>query len=107
MASPKTPDPEDAISCNEPECGRPAVYSSDVCRLHLADVPRRRGVDISFPHPEWDGVWAALVHLVRVALQQVPNEAIDGEGPRVDVDVYALIDGAIDRQFAHRVADML
>jgi hypothetical protein len=25
----------------------------------------------------------------------------------VDVDVYALIDGAIDRQFAHRVADML
>lgn len=107
MASPKTLDPEDAISCTDTECRRPAVYSTDVCRLHLADVLRREGEDISFPHPEWDGVWAAVVHLVRVALQEVPKEALDGDGPRVDIDVYALIDSAIDRQFAHRVADLL
>ena len=107
MASPKTLDPEDAISCNDTECRRPAVYSAEVCRLHLADVLRREGEDISFPHPEWDGVWAAVVHLVRVALQEVPKEALDGDGPRMDIDVYALIDSAIDRQFAHRVADML
>ena len=107
MASPKTLDPEYAISCNEPECRRPAIYSTDVCRLHLADVLRRKGEDISFPQPEWDGVWAAVVHLVRVALQEVPEEALDGDGPSMDIDVYALIDSAIDRQFAHRVADML
>jgi hypothetical protein len=107
MASPKTLDPEDAISCNDTECRRPAVYSAEVCRLHLADVLRRKGEDISFPQPEWDGVWAAVVHLVRVALQEVPEEALDGDGPRMDVDVYALIDSAIDRQFAHRVVDML
>jgi len=107
MASPKTLDPEDAISCNDTECRRPAVYSAEVCRSHLADVLRREGEDISFPQPEWDGVWAAVVHLVRVALQEVPKEALDGDGPRMDIDVYALIDSAIDRQFAHRVADML
>jgi hypothetical protein len=107
MASPKTLDPEDAISCNDTECRRPAVYSAEVCRLHLADVLRREGEDISFPHPEWDGVWAAVVHLVRVALQEVPKEALDGDGPRMDINVYALIDSAIDRQFAHRVTDML
>ena len=55
MASPKTLHPEDAISCNDTECRRPAVYSAEVCRLHLADVLRREGEDISFPHPEWDG----------------------------------------------------
>ena len=107
MASPKTLDLEDTISCNDTECRRPAVYSAEVCRLHLADVLRREGEDISFPQPEWDGVWAAVVHLVRVALQEVPKEALDGDGPRMDIDVYALIDSAIDRQFAHRVADML
>jgi hypothetical protein len=107
MASPKTLDPEYAISCNDTECRRPAVYSAEVCRLHLADVLRREGEDISFPQPEWDGVWAAVVHLVRVALEEVPMEALDGDGPRMDIDVYALIDSAIDRQFAHRVADML
>jgi hypothetical protein len=107
MASPKTLDPEDAVSCNDPECRRPAVYSAEVCRLHLADVLRREGEDISFPDPEWDGVWAAVVHLVREALQKVPKEALDGDGPRVDIDVYALIDSAVERQFAHRVADML
>jgi hypothetical protein len=106
MASPKTLDPEYAISCNEPECRRPAVYSAEVCRLHLADVLRREGEDISFP-PEWDGVWAAVVHLVRVALQEIPKEALDGDGPRTDIYVHALIDGTIDRQFAHRVTDML
>jgi hypothetical protein len=105
MAFPKTLDPEDAISCNDTECRRPAVYSAEVCRLHLADVLRREGEDISFPHPEWDGVWAAVVHLVRVALQEVPKEALDGDGPTMDIDVYALIDSAIDRRFAHRVAD--
>jgi hypothetical protein len=107
MASPKTLDPEDAIWCNDTECRRPAVYSAEACRLHLADVLSRVGEDISFPHPEWDGVWAAVVHLVRVALEEVPKEALDGDGPRMDFDVYASIDSAIDRQFAHRVADML
>ena len=30
MASPKTLDPEYAISCNDTECRRPAVYSAEV-----------------------------------------------------------------------------
>jgi len=107
MASPQTLDPEDAISCNDTECRRPAVYSAEVCRLHLADALRREGEGISFPHPEWDGVWAAVVHLVRVALEEVPKQALDGDGPRTDIYVHALIDGTIDRQFAHRVTDML
>ena len=107
MASPKTLVPEYAISCNEPECDRPAVSSAEVCRLHLADVLRREGEDISFRQPEWDGVWAAVVHLVRVTLEGIPRESLDGNGPRMDIDVYALIDSAIDREFAYRVADML
>ena len=84
MASPKTLHPEDAISCNDTECRRPALYSAEVCRLHLADVLRRGGEDISFPHPEWDGVWAARKRgiLRTTAIRDVPAKAAEDENGR-------------------------
>jgi hypothetical protein len=93
MSSPQTQPPSlDAIACSDTGCGRPAVHSTQLCRIHLAEAFRRDGESLAHGHPEFDGIQAAAMHVVRTALEGLPGELLDPNGTWQALDMYALLD---------------
>jgi hypothetical protein len=93
MSSPQTqPASLDAIACIETGCGRPAVRSTQLCRNHLAEAFRRNGESLAFfDKPDFAGIEAAAMQIVRTALEGLPEELLGPNGTRQAMDMYALL----------------
>ena len=98
--------PPITATCSAPECGRPTVVSAVVCRVHLTDGLREQGEVISWDDPELAGVFAVAIHILRVAMDGIPQEAF-GREPRTEMDMYALLDPSADWAAAQVSLDVL
>jgi hypothetical protein len=93
MSSPQTQPPSlDAIACTETGCGRQVVHSERFCRDHLAEAFRRDGESLAlFDIPDFAGIEAAAMHIVRTALEGLPEELLVRNGTWQAMDMYALL----------------
>ncbi|SRR6266545_1884396 len=93
MSSPETqPASLDAIACTETACGRPVVHSTQLCRNHLAEAFRRHGEPLAFfDIPDFAGIEAAAMQIVRTALEGLPEELLGPNGTWQAMDMYAVL----------------
>jgi len=92
MSSPETQPALDAIACTEAECGRPVVHTTQLCRIHLAEVFLRDGKSLAFfDKPDFAGIEAAAMQIVRTALQGLPEELLGPNESWQAMDMYALL----------------
>jgi hypothetical protein len=93
MSSPQTqPASLDAIACTETGCGRPVVHSTRFCRNHLAEAFRRDGEPLAFfDIPDFAGIEAAAMQIVRTALEGLPQELLGPNGTWQAMDMYAVL----------------
>jgi hypothetical protein len=93
MSSPETqPDSLDAIVCTETGCGHAVVHSARFCRNHLAEAFHRDGESLAFfDIPDFAGIEAAAMHIVRTALEGLPEELLGPNGTWQAMDMYALL----------------
>jgi hypothetical protein len=92
MTFPESQPPSlDAIACTETGCGHPAVHSTRLCRSHLAEAFRRDGESLAFDNPEFDGIHAAALQIVRTALEGLPEELLVPNATWQAMDMYAAI----------------
>jgi hypothetical protein len=93
MSSPETqPASLDAIACTETGCERPVVQSTQLCRIHLAEAFLRDGESLAFfDKPDFAGIEAAAMHIVRTALEGLPEELLGPNESWQAMDMYALL----------------
>ena len=91
MSSPQTQPASDAIACTETGCGRPVVHTTRLCRNHLAEAFRRNGESLAFDNPDFAGIEAAAMQIVRTALQGLPEELLGPNESWQAMDMYALL----------------
>lgn len=92
MSSPETqPASLDAFACTETGCGRPVVHSTRFCRIHLAEAFLRDGESLAFDNPEFAGIEAAAMQIVRTALEGLPEEFLSPNGTWQALDMYAVL----------------
>lgn len=92
MSSPQTQSPSlDAIACTETGCERPVVHSTRFCRIHLAESFRRDGESLVFDNSDFAGIEAAAMHIVRTALDGIPEELLRTNGTWQAMDMYAVV----------------
>jgi hypothetical protein len=77
--------------CSVAGCDRTAVVAADVCRAHLVDVLRAEGRTIVFDQPDFAALEATAVHLLRTAMDGMPEEA-DDPVPPTEMDMYASLE---------------
>jgi hypothetical protein len=93
MSSPETqPDSLDATVCTEKGCGHAVVHSARFCRNHLAEAFRRDGESLAFfDIPDFAGIEAAAMQIVRTALEGLPDELLVPNGTWQAMDMYAVL----------------
>jgi hypothetical protein len=93
MSSPETRRASlDAIACTETGCGHAVVHSARLCRIHLAEAFRRDGESLAFfDIPDFAGIEAAAMHIVRTALEGLPRELLGPNEAWQAMDMYAVL----------------
>ena len=105
MTSPATAVPSKRALCTTSGCERPALVSAAVCRAHLVDILRAEGKVIPWEEGDFAGLAAAAIHIVRVAFEGVPEEAL--RQPTTQMDMYALLPMDAEWAIAQASLDML
>ena len=77
--------------------------SASVCRTHLVDILRADGEVIPWEEGDFAGLAAAVIHIVRVAFEGVPED----QEPSTQMDMYALLPMDAEWAIAQASLDML
>jgi len=80
--------------------------AADVCRVHLVDVLRAEGRTIVFDQPDFAALEASAVHVLRTAMDGVPDEAYGGR-TQTEMDMYAGLEPEDDWAMAQVALDFL
>jgi len=95
---------EGSLWCSEPGCDRPPLYSSHLCRVHRVFELRGEGRNVAFPEP-FDAVEAATIHFLQL-FRVLSRQRVSSEAPSMEVEVTAVLAGAVDRKAAYLVTDI-